>query len=196
MPHHVYWACGKTCEKEYLETDCYGGGKYCAMEPTNEIINGRDIIMEDLRQKCLWTHLELAGTQLAWFKYIVRVHETCHNSIYEECSHRAHSYLKLDWKRTQECVNESFSCKEDSWDKATCHNSIIDAEIAYWKEFGTNQYPSVVINQKSYRGQIEPLSVFNAICAAYEEAPTVCEKILNRNERDSINLFYDQTAIA
>ena len=50
-------------------------------------------------------------------------------------------------------------------------NSIIDAEISYWKEFGTMVYPAVVINRRSYRGQIDPLSVFNAICAAFKEAP-------------------------
>jgi hypothetical protein len=54
MPHHIYWACGKDCDADYLRTDCYGGGKYCAMEPTNDAIEGKEIIMEDLRQKCLW----------------------------------------------------------------------------------------------------------------------------------------------
>ena len=54
MPHHIYWACGKDCGADYLRTDCYGGGKYCAMEPTNDDIEGKEIIMEDLRQKCLW----------------------------------------------------------------------------------------------------------------------------------------------
>ena len=46
-------------------------------------------------------------------------------------------------------------------------NSIIDKEIEYWRDFGTNIYPSVVINKKTYRGQIDPLSVYNAICAGF-----------------------------
>jgi hypothetical protein len=47
-PHYVFWKC-TFCEEEYLKNDCYGGGKYCAVEPSNESIKGREIIMEDLR---------------------------------------------------------------------------------------------------------------------------------------------------
>lgn len=38
--------------------------------------------------------------------------------------------------------------KEDQsrWGEATATNIFIDNEIAYWKEFGTNIYPSIVIN--------------------------------------------------
>jgi hypothetical protein len=49
-------------------------------------------------------------------------------------------------------VEDSFSAPQASWEKATTQNKIIDAEISYWKEFGTNIYPSIVINKKTYRG--------------------------------------------
>lgn len=47
-PRFVFWKC-TFCEDEYLKNDCYGGGKYCAVEPTNDNIKGREIIDEDLR---------------------------------------------------------------------------------------------------------------------------------------------------
>ena len=47
-PRYVFWEC-TNCDKEYLESDCFGGGKYCAVESTNSNIKGRDIVMEDLR---------------------------------------------------------------------------------------------------------------------------------------------------
>ena len=68
------------------------------------------------------------------------------------------------------CVNDSFSTKSN-WEREGVTNSIIDAEIRYWTDFGTNIYPSIVINNRNYRGQIDSLSVFNAICAAFEEPP-------------------------
>lgn len=52
-PHYVFWKC-PFCEASYLENDCYGGGKYCAVETSNMNIKGREIILEDLRQKCLY----------------------------------------------------------------------------------------------------------------------------------------------
>jgi len=36
-----------------------------------------------------------------------------------------------------------------------------------------------VINQKTYRGQIQPLSVFNAICAGFTHPPDQCLKTLH-----------------
>jgi len=102
-----------------------------------------------------------------WFDYISRVHSTCYATINEDCSFNAHKHLDLDFDKTQKCVVDSFSQPKERWASSTCSNSIIDVEIAYWKEFGTNIYPSVVINKKTYRGQIEPLSVFNALCASF-----------------------------
>ena len=47
-PHFIFWKC-PFCDDTYLNIDCYAQGKYCAIEPSNENINGRDIIQEDLR---------------------------------------------------------------------------------------------------------------------------------------------------
>lgn len=48
-PHYVFWEC-IGCDQRYIESDCYGGGKYCAVEPSNNAIKGREIVLEDLRQ--------------------------------------------------------------------------------------------------------------------------------------------------
>jgi len=81
------------------------------------------------------------------------------------------------------CVADSFSAKDESrWGLAETNNVKIDENISYWKQFGTNIYPSIVINQKTYRGQIEPMSVFNAICAGFTEAPDQCLKTLHKDK--------------
>jgi len=36
-----------------------------------------------------------------------------------------------------------------------------------------------VINKKTYRGQIEPLSVYNALCAGFTNPPDQCLKTLH-----------------
>jgi len=109
-----------------------------------------------------------------------RVHSTCYSVINEDCSRRAHTWLKLDWDETNQCVKDSFGGLDaDKWSQPSTHNTYIDKEISYWKEYGTNIYPSIVINQKTYRGQIEPLSVFNAICAGFTQPPDQCLKTLH-----------------
>lgn len=60
-PHYVFWEC-IGCDERYIESDCYGGGKYCAVEPSNAAIKGREIVEEDLRQKCLYNNLLKSGS--------------------------------------------------------------------------------------------------------------------------------------
>lgn len=191
-PHYVFWECLLGCDQRYLEKDCFGGGKYCAMEPSNEMITGREIVLEDVRQKCLYSSLSKRHQEDVWFEYISRVHSVCYSVINEDCSREAHKHLDLDWDQTVKCVEDSFSKPEDKWGLSSCTNSIIDAEIAYWQLYGMNTYPSIVINKKSYRGQIEPLSVFNALCADFEEPPQACYKTLHREAPNSAQMVFDQ----
>lgn len=195
QPHYVFWEC-IGCEKRYLDNDCYGGGRYCAIEPTNDKIKGREIVLEDLRQKCLFNSLKESGNTTVWFDYLERVHATCYNTIDEFCSQKAHERLGLDWVLTQTCVTNSFS--KGDWSSSSCRNTIIDAEIKLWKDYGTNVYPSVVINGKTYRGQIEPFSVFNAICASFQDPPKTCLRTLGKlNSKDlpPVSELIEETAV-
>lgn len=88
--------------------------------------------------------------------------------------------MNISWDDTQKCVAESFSTSNPAqWGSAETSNIKIDEEIMYWKNYGTNIYPSIVINQKTYRGQIEPMSVFNAVCAGFTSPPDQCLKTLH-----------------
>jgi len=152
-PHYVFWQC-EHCDKRYVERDCYGGGKYCAVEPSNDKIAGHEIVDEDLRQKCLWNVLkadkENENATDLWWDYIARVHSHCYNVINEDCSKRAFEHLEISWEKTQKCIDDSFSSKDRT--SPTTTNKLIDDEIKYWRDYGTNIYPSVVINKKTFRG--------------------------------------------
>lgn len=149
-PRYVFWKC-TYCEDEYLKNDCYGGGRYCAVEPSNEDIKGREIILEDLREKCLYrkTYNDLNQRKL-WWDYMTYVHQNCYNVINEDCSRRGHERLGLDFQETQRCVKSSFSSSD--WGSNRTSNYIIDEEIEYWKTYGAGIYPSLVINNRTYRG--------------------------------------------
>jgi hypothetical protein len=46
-------------------------------------------------------------------------------------------------------------------------NTLIDHELSYFDSFGPKIFPAVVINNQTFRGQLEIEAVFNAICAGY-----------------------------
>ncbi len=86
---------------------------------------------------------------------MVYVHENCHNAITEECSFNAHKVLDIPWTWTTGCVDGSFSLANK--DKPNVVNTLIDEELVYWKTYGSGLYPSIVINNRTYRGQLEKL---------------------------------------
>ena len=82
-PNFVTWSCDD-CDKEFKQTNCLSDGKYCALQDDmNNIIEGKDILMEDLRQHCLYQTLASKNKQEKFFDYIEFVHEMCHSKIDE-----------------------------------------------------------------------------------------------------------------
>ncbi|CDW80556.1 vacuolar sorting receptor 3 [Stylonychia lemnae] len=183
-PHYVFWKC-PYCEKKYLDNDCYANGKYCAVDPQVNM-TGREIIQEDLRQKCIYDKVYGSNkNRFMWWTYIKYVHYNCYSTINADCSKNAHQKLGLDFQETQKCVADSFS--DSNWDLSTTTNKVIDSEIDYWKQYGSGIFPSIVINNRTYRGQIESLAVFNAICAGFEIAPNYCQSTLGSYTPDFLD---------
>jgi len=89
-----------------------------------------------------------------FWDYIKYVHEQCGSDLNAECSEYAHKRVEgLDWKQTNECVEDTWSSpnKED-WTKKGITNDYIDRDVLYWARYGSNLFPSVVINNQTYRG--------------------------------------------
>lgn len=107
-PHYVFWEC-TNCDKTYLDNDCYGNGRYCALEPSNANIRGHEIVLEDLRQMCIWDWAKDTNQTSMWWDYIKEVHATCYSVINEDCSKRAHKKLAIPFETTKKCVANSFS---------------------------------------------------------------------------------------
>jgi hypothetical protein len=114
--------------------------------------------------------------------YMRILHQNCYDTPTEECSKNTHKTLSLDFDRTKKCVEDSFSSSD--WGASTTNNTIIDAEINYWKKYGSGIYPAIVINNKTYRGQLESLAVFNGICAGFANPPALCAATLGANTPD------------
>lgn len=77
-------------------------------------------------------------------------------------------------------MTNSFSTPDKSqWGKITTNNTMIDKDLKYWAKYGSNLFPSVVINNQTFRGQLETQAVMNAICAGFLEPPRMCKRLLH-----------------
>jgi len=52
-PRFVFWVCDD-CDEVFLEKNCFGGGKYCAKDSGSSKLTGKEIVLEDLRQMCVY----------------------------------------------------------------------------------------------------------------------------------------------
>lgn len=43
-----------------------------------------------------------------------------------------------------------------------------------WKTYGSAYWPAVVINERTYRGDLIPDNLFNAICSGFANPPKYC----------------------
>ena len=102
-----------------------------------------------------------------WWDYMKYVHQECFEYISPECSQDAHKRIGEDYERTMKCVNDSFepSTKSASelWEQ---DNSILRENAKKWTEYGVLYWPSITINQMTFRGDITPINVVEAICAS------------------------------
>lgn len=125
---------------------------------------------------CIYEHTRKHGNIKQFWDYIRKVHAECDSNINEDCSKFAHKETGINWDKTVKCVKHSFNSTD--WTNINTTNSMIDEDIAYWKLYGSGMFPSIVINNSTYRGQIETQAVMNAICAGFADPPKMCKRLL------------------
>jgi hypothetical protein len=107
-PHFRFWQCPE-CDKSFIDKNCFGNGKYCAWDSNHPNLSGRDIILEDLRQRCIYYADYISvSARSKWWDYVKNVHEECYGSVNEDCSRLAHKDLGMNWDKTQGCVVNGF----------------------------------------------------------------------------------------
>ena len=81
-----------------------------------------------------------------------------------------------------ESIPEAFrqpvvKCRGDSFETVNdyeSNNSMLDADHVWAKEHHLEFHPTITINDFTYRGDIDPTDIREAICAAYQERPQHC----------------------
>ena len=169
-PRYFTWD-WSNCDDSITSTDCFCDGKYCAMDETNLRVTGRDIILENLRQKWVYSIAKKNKNEKIWWEYVKLAHSKCYKDISVDWSKLVHSDLKLDYTATENWVNSSF----DNADHGTGNNKVLSDEVDAWNAHGSHYIPSVIINSVAYRGTLDPENVFSAICNSFKDVQEECK---------------------
>lgn len=93
------------------------------------------------------------------------VHKMCYEEVTDECSKMGHKQIGRDYTKTTDCVQKTIEGSSSSDDD----NTVLRQESEKWKKYGTGYWPSVVINDRTYRGDLVPDNILNAICSAFSD---------------------------
>ena len=74
-PHFRFFTVGTNeVDQAFINKNCYGNGKYCAYETDNSRLPGREIVLEDLRQICIYNNAYNEKRRGTFWKYVHKVH--------------------------------------------------------------------------------------------------------------------------
>lgn len=195
-PHYVFIKC-LNCEKNNFQEshdDCLGGGRYCAPDPDGPgPIKGRDVVIENLRQICMFNQLSESKDYSIWFKFQEEFSNNCESKIFnDDCSNEIMKKLGLNTSEVKKCYNKSFA---KGYEDYLSENTILREEMVDWHSNGLHYFPALIINGQLYRGDLENSAVKLALCAGYQikYQPEFCKEIVD--EEVTEEGFSTQTVI-
>ncbi|CAL5195220.1 unnamed protein product [Lathyrus oleraceus] len=177
-PHYITWYCPEAfILSQQCKAQCINNGRYCAPDPEQDFsrgYDGKDVVVQNLRQACFFKVANDSGKPWQWWDYVTDFAIRCPMRAHrytEECSDQVVQSLGVDLKKIKECMGDR---------NANIENPILkaeqDAQIGHGTRGDVTILPTLVINNRQYRGMLSKAAVLKAICASFQETtePSIC----------------------
>ncbi|GAB4853434.1 Vacuolar-sorting receptor 3 [Ancistrocladus abbreviatus] len=177
-PHYITWYCPQAFTKSrQCTSQCINHGRYCAPDPEQDFsrgYEGKDVVLENLRQLCVFRVANEIKKPWVWWDYVTDFQIRCpmkDKKYNKDCADEVIKSLGLDMKKIEKCMGDP---------DADSENPILkeeqEAQIGKGSRGDVTILPTLVINNRQYRGKLEKAAVLKAICSGFEETtePGVC----------------------
>jgi hypothetical protein len=158
-------------EDNFINTkNCVSKGKYCYFPKETTIIkDGKQIILENLRQKCIY-NISMKNKNLnVYFNYIRTFYTQCLikekiPDFSDKCAKNSLSYLGYSVEEVDRCMADSFGVPQMTdniyFDK---DNKILKNEYDQILNYKLTTFPAVIFNNKPLKGVIKEDKIINTI---------------------------------
>ncbi|KAI3903267.1 hypothetical protein MKW98_031921 [Papaver atlanticum] len=177
-PHYITWYCPQafTLSKQ-CKSQCINHGRYCAPDPEQDFsegYEGKDVVVENLRQLCVFRVANETKKPWLWWDYVTDFQIRCpmkQKKYNKECADAVIKSLGLDTGKIEKCMGDP---------NADSDNSVLkeeqDAQVGKGTRGDVTILPTLVINNRQYRGKLDKGAVLKAICSGFQETtdPAVC----------------------
>ncbi|KAL7598125.1 hypothetical protein Lser_V15G25931 [Lactuca serriola] len=177
-PHYITWF----CPEEYVsstrcKSQCINHGRYCAPDPEQDFskgYEGKDVVVQNLRHACFYKVVNESGKPWVWWDFVTDFATNCsmkEHKFTKDCADEVIKSLGVDLKKIDECMGDP---------EADAENAVLKAEQQVQIEKGIRGdvmiLPTLVINNREYRGKLDKKAVLKAICSGFEETtePPIC----------------------
>ncbi|KAJ0801109.1 putative EGF-like calcium-binding domain, PA domain, complement Clr-like EGF [Helianthus annuus] len=177
-PHYITWYCPQafTISKQ-CKSQCINHGRYCAPDPEQDFSSGyegKDVVIENLRQLCVFKVANETNKPWVWWDYVTDFQIRCpmkEKKYNKECADAVIKSLGLDLRKIEKCMGDPTADSDNPLLKEEQN-----AQIGKGSRGDVTILPTLVVNNRQYRGKLEKGAVLKAICAGFEETtePAAC----------------------
>ena len=181
------------------ELNCVTRGKYCYFPKETTITqDGERILLESLRQKCMYQKsIELKKIKY-YYQYLDYFHKNCllvpTPRFNDRCSKQNLDIMGFGVDYLDECIANSFGVR------TLLSSTYIDNENTIFKndyneilKYKLTSFPAVVVDDKPIEGIIKEYKIAEALCSAVEVKPSFCSflggTLVEANPRRSWTYF-------
>lgn len=177
-PHYITWFCPESfIQSKKCKSQCINNGRYCAPDPEQDFTtgyDGREVVIQNLRQVCLFKVANETGKPWLWWDYVTDFAIRCpmkENKYNKECADQVIQSLGLELKEIDKCIGDPEADEENPILKAEQ-----EAQIGQGSRGDVTILPTLIINNRQYRGKLGKSAVLKALCSGFEETtePAVC----------------------
>lgn len=158
-----------------IKSDCVSEGHYCVNSPKQKGITGKAVVIEGLRQKCIFK-----VNPVGFFRYAHLFSSICLDKFSNDCSKKSCIEAGISWKLVSSCIEESFGAGKDT------ENSLLAADKSRIQKLSTHLYPSIYINGYLYEGSKDPVDILLSVCATLPSQNSQCQEVRLVND-DSLS---------
>ena len=172
--------------------NCVSQGKYCYFPKATTITNdGQAIIMEDLRQKCIYHYALKNDNIFIYLNYLKTFHSEClikndQAQFNEKCAKGVLKYLDISPIKIDACISKSFNVNDLlSNSYIDNENILLEKEYEELLKYKLTIFPSVIIDNKPLDGVIKETKIIIEICNLVKDKPGFCYEMIGKgsNER-------------
>ncbi|XP_074572772.1 vacuolar-sorting receptor 1-like [Curcuma longa] len=177
-PHYITWYCPEAfLLSKQCKSQCINHGRYCAPDPEQDFskgYDGKDVVIQNLRQVCFFKVANESRKPWLWWDYVTDFEIRCpmkDKKYTKDCAEKVIESLGVNLMEINKCIGDPDADEDNPVLKAEQ-----DAQIGKDSRGDVTILPTLVINNRQYRGKLDKTAVLKAICAGFQEAtePAVC----------------------